>query len=565
MMEKKTYYNSRGKALGARHVEYENINKAAAEIIDNSIEANADTIYIFMESRHDDLTGKTITANVAFYDNGIGMTPEELQEFVRDGSSSKTKNGTMGKFGVGLNQASLFASPKFEVYSWINSKDVYYQSIDYREMKINPEYYINPSKKVDFPSKYFLPNFIPEHGTIVIWSELEKDNQFRPSTVAERMSIELGRIFRKYITDDKVKIYLSPDFQKPIICEPRDPLMISDVDYFLGDPNGGSKRCVNGECLFEPFNYKDFVNGEKIITVPYFDEQKNILTSKVVITASVIKEKFYYKAAYKDNYDKPGDTEIGKYLKRLANGITVLRANREIDFDFFDFYDSVNAPNDRWFKIQIAFTRELDDIFGVSNNKQHVELKSVDESSSIALDINSPYYPIWLRLKDIIVGLVSAMRSRNSKIASEAKNDYISSFLTDLSEPTSTPIKNEIDVGSKVITEGINNEELKSSIETKNIFNKVSIDKFKTELAEKGILVYYDNIAGNKFYSYFFDREIRKFIITINNKMCKSKLDSKTEYLLALVIRELSKQPSNSESELLLLSIVTDFENILKK
>ena len=66
-MEKKTYYNSRGKALGARHVEYENINKAAAEIIDNSIEANADTIYIFMESRHDDLTGKTITVNPAVY------------------------------------------------------------------------------------------------------------------------------------------------------------------------------------------------------------------------------------------------------------------------------------------------------------------------------------------------------------------------------------------------------------------------------------------------------------------------------------------------------------------
>ena len=110
--------------------------------------------------------------------------------------------------------------------------------------------------------------------------------------------------------------------------------MISDVDYFLGDPNGGSKRYVNGECLFEPFNYKDFVNGVKVITVPYFDEQKNILTSEVVITASVIKEKFYYKAAYKDNYDKPGDTEIGKYLKKMANGITVLRANREIDFDF---------------------------------------------------------------------------------------------------------------------------------------------------------------------------------------------------------------------------------------
>lgn len=560
-MEKKTYYNSQGKALGARHVEYENISKAAAEIIDNSIEAHANTIYIFMESRHDDVTGKTITANVTFYDNGDGMTAEELQEYVRDGSSSKTETGLMGKFGVGLNQASLFASPKFEVYSWVNLNEVYYQSIDYREMRINQEYYINPSKKVKFPSKYFLPDFIPEHGTIVVWSELEKDNQFRPSTVAERMSVELGRIFRKYIQNNQIKILLSPDFQKPLICEPRDPLMLSSNDYFLGDPMGSSKKYIGGECLFEPFQYKDFVNGEKVISVPYFDENKNISFSNVIITASVIKEKFYYKAAYKDNYDKPGDTEIGKYLKKMANGITVLRANREIDFDYFDFYDSVNAPNDRWFKIQIAFTRELDDVFGVSNNKQHVELKSVDESSSIALDLNSPYYPIWLRLKDIIVGLVSAMRSRNSKIASEAKNDYFSNFLNEYNEKDNEQ-ESTVSMPKKTNTNDLID---KKQDEIKQPIIKTIVDKYKADLAEKGIIVYYDSISGNKFYSYYFDRDIRKFVITFNNKFCKNKLDSKSEYLLALVIRELSKQPSNSESEILLLSIVSDFENILKK
>lgn len=546
MGNSKSYYNTSGKALGARSVEYESINKAAAEIIDNSIEAGADKIYIILESGTDEISGKTITSKIYFIDNGCGMTSEELQEYVRDGSSSKVDFGTMGKFGVGMNQASLFATPRFEVISWRSNLCAYKQVIDSREMQINPNFSVEPSLEIDLPPEFIQESSFKEHGTCIIWCEVDKGNKFRPITVAERMSTDIGRIFRKYIVEKNIKIFLSTDWKNPYECKPRDPLMLQEVDYFLGDTNGKPQKEQNGEPLFINYEGEGFVNGEKKIQIPYLDENNIVKYSFVKLQGSYIKEKFYWDAALKNGYKQPGDTEIGKYLKELAKGITVLRASREIDFNYFDFYDSINQPQDRWFKIQISFERELDSVFGVSNNKQHIELKHVSSKSAIALDEDVPYYPIWLRLKSEVDKMLSNMRKRNKELVKVAKNtsevnefkesSTSNSHLSNSDEKYREYLKNEVGI-------------------TLNVFEKKTEEYEELIINNTSILLSFEDIFEP--YRVTFLAIEQKNKIILNKTLFKDKKNFDFKILLVALLLESTKHAGYSETK-------KSLDNILK-
>lgn len=76
---------------------------AAADLIDNSIAANASMIEIVIDFDRDD-------AYVAFIDNGDGMTAEELREAMRPGTKGphvQRKANDLGRFGLGLKTASF--------------------------------------------------------------------------------------------------------------------------------------------------------------------------------------------------------------------------------------------------------------------------------------------------------------------------------------------------------------------------------------------------------------------------------------------------------------------------
>ena len=110
--------------------EYDSLEKAASEIIDNSIDAKANNICIFLRSKYDAKKGKIRMSEIAFLDDGQGMTPGLMQHIVGFGSTSRVDGGTIGKFGIGLNQASLFACARFDVYSWQSEDEVYLETFD---------------------------------------------------------------------------------------------------------------------------------------------------------------------------------------------------------------------------------------------------------------------------------------------------------------------------------------------------------------------------------------------------------------------------------------------------
>ena len=84
---------------GLRDTGYD-FNTAMADLVDNSIAANATLIKV----KIDMTPNGTVKAYIA--DNGCGMNFDGLRNAMRYGSAQRTDPNSMGKFGLGLKTAS---------------------------------------------------------------------------------------------------------------------------------------------------------------------------------------------------------------------------------------------------------------------------------------------------------------------------------------------------------------------------------------------------------------------------------------------------------------------------
>ena len=148
------------------------------------------------------------------------------------------------------------------------------------------------------------------------------------------------------------------------------------------------------EPIFELYKSDKYPDGSIIVPISYIDKKsKERKTSDVLIRFSKVRAEFYDQTAIPTG--DPGSKPLGKYVKKLE-GISVVRAGREIDFGSFDFYDKTNNPYHRWWGCEICFDPVLDEVFGVANNKQQVELrdnredKDPDAEDSLCLLYTSP-------------------------------------------------------------------------------------------------------------------------------------------------------------------------------
>lgn len=91
-------------------------SSAIADLIDNSISANADEISIISEP--------SVDPWMIIFDNGCGMSKDELYEAMRYGSKNpleERKNDDLGRFGLGLKAASLSQCRRLVVVSKKNN------------------------------------------------------------------------------------------------------------------------------------------------------------------------------------------------------------------------------------------------------------------------------------------------------------------------------------------------------------------------------------------------------------------------------------------------------------
>ena len=393
---------------------YKSIDSAVAELIDNSIEAGAHDIFIIMREHVDPGTNRKAVYEFGILDNGSGMDTEILSSCLGIGFTMKSDRKGIGRFGVGLPQASLYVTPNVEVYSWtepITDYDlVNYVWLDIDKVKTGEQteiedpvltkkylVYRTSNKQYDFT----------KHGTLVYWKNCDTVKPKTMSALNNNLEFALGRKFRHLIINGthNIRLITIGHENNAIDVLPNDPLFLMKPNYVLGnleDPENISER-YNINCtepIFEPY-------GE-VVTLPvdYVDkltgENK---TSNVLIKFSKVRAEFYDQTAIPSG--NPGHKPIGKYVKKLE-GISVIRANREIDFGVFDFYEKTNNPYHRWWGCEISFDPVLDEIFGVANNKQQVELKN--DMNAISEESEET---IWDKLNSIIHKTIDKMVAEN--------------------------------------------------------------------------------------------------------------------------------------------------------
>lgn len=471
-----------------RNTGYKNIECAMSKIIDNSVEAEAKDIIVIVSEEYNPKTGRNNISEIAFLDDGNGMTYEKIEGCLGIGYSTRTDRRGMGRFGVGLPQASLYACPAVDVYSWQDGYDKCRKVfLDINKIKNEEQTEIEDPIASQIPDKYkkYLKYKVvsgngnkeydfTQHGTFVLWKNCDRVVPKTVNFLFKKLDFSLGQKFRYFISEGTSSIRLvhheNPDFTREIM--PNDPLMLMKNNYVLGNPDnpGIISPRINADCttpVFEPYTNADYPNGIIPFPIKYIDPvTMEINESQVEIKFSIVKNIFYDKTAIAGN---PGQTPLGKHVKELE-GISIVRANREIDFGQFDFYENVNQPEHRWWGCEIRFNPELDEAFGVANNKQHVELRRVELNDYIDEEVK----PVWAQLYDIIHDTISAMYAKNKKTRENART------VQDIIPPT-----------AQIINSAEENEEDRPDSASGEIRQNTPIEqlveKTKEELKDQGI------------------------------------------------------------------------------
>lgn len=187
---------------------------AVADILDNSISANATEINIYTVANPEII--------FCMLDNGVGMNEPELKEAMRLATRNpeeERNSKDLGRFGLGLKTASFSQSKKLTVISKKNNQTSIKQwDLDYisehNEWKL-----ITPSLN-DFILHPLFDKFQKmEHGTLVIWENIDRYKEATFSHRIDKLRNHLSLVFHKFLEGSasfkKLKISINNDYLKP--------------------------------------------------------------------------------------------------------------------------------------------------------------------------------------------------------------------------------------------------------------------------------------------------------------------------------------------------------------
>jgi hypothetical protein len=370
--------------LGLQDNGYKSTVSAIAELIDNSIQANAknvDIVIIKNTTKDSDEIDE-----ILIIDDGDGMDEKKFQKALQMSSGSNFgSNHGLGRYGQGLPNSSISQTKRVEVYSYKDKSKILYDRIDLHEIYDSGEAFLPDMEireKIDIPLISDGKIKTSDSGTIVRWV---KPNRVKPKTarsLAQHIHWLAGRMFRYFIEgfhDSDGKFYKSKiniivyEFNGSNYAI-NEHLTIRDIKPF--DPmflmsNTQMDDIFN--TIPHPTNTIYLAPGEIKKTFQAEDQNGDLIDTVVEISIS------YCKPEIRREFGRSaGSTEFGKkYLNRNIpgnrdyNNISIVRAGRELDSGTFGFIGDVSDPRNRWWSAEIKFDPVLDSIVGVDNKKQH--------------------------------------------------------------------------------------------------------------------------------------------------------------------------------------------------
>jgi hypothetical protein len=198
---------------------------------------------------------------------------------------------------------------------------------------------------------------LADTGTLVVWSTVDRCLWRTSKALIDNSEELIGRMYRYWIDRGDVRIRLASflitdptTIQSDTEARPNDPL------YLMGHTS--CPKPFADKPMFRPFPSSEAYEVTKRVRFRGEDHE-------VKIRLSISTEE----ARANDPNDgrDAGSRPHGAHARRNV-GVSVVRAGRELELD--QGWTSSYEPRERWWGVEVSFEPGLDDLFGVSNNKQ---------------------------------------------------------------------------------------------------------------------------------------------------------------------------------------------------
>ncbi|MDN3721483.1 ATP-binding protein [Roseibium salinum] len=339
---------------------YRNTDYALAELIDNSVQANAtqvDVICLEVMKQVSQRKSRRIE-QIAVIDNGDGMTPETLRIALQFGNGTHLRDRKgIGRFGMGLPNSSISQCRRLEVWSWQSGpNNAMWTYIDVNDIEagrlksvpqpipkpVPPDWRERSSLFLEHPAHSFFGQIlmtIGSNGAVLklLWKNTET---------------LIGRMYRKFIDTGDLTIRLAAYYDKEITFDAT--TRVNDPLYLT--PQSCTPSPFDTEPMFQTWG-----EGDQEFTIE-IDGQAHT----VAVRISWAKRRYRHAGLI----SRPRVDDIWQTCCKKMWGVSVVRERRELELDkaWTIGYD----PRERWWGIEVEFPSALDEIFfGVTNNKQH--------------------------------------------------------------------------------------------------------------------------------------------------------------------------------------------------
>jgi len=393
---------------------YKGTASAISELVDNSIQAGATRIAISVAAKASDHEEKAIEVSVL--DNGCGMHAATLRQALRFGGSTRfgDRRG-LGRYGMGLPNASLSQARRVSVYTWQapsntrrgsqrgrdSARRVYSSHLDVDE--------IVRRELVEVPEPHIVkapPSACTgSSGTLVCWLQCDRLDNRRVSTIVRKLEVELGRRFRHFIWKG-LRITINGDN-----LEAFDPLYLNP------------KAEVSGAQLF----------GDEM----RFEVRADPLDSRKTGWVRVRFTELPVHAWHNLSNDEKRRIGISK-----GAGVSIVRGGREVDYGWF-FMGSKHRENyDDWWRCEIQFDPILDEAFGITHTKQQARPQA-HLSEALTADLEATARALNSRARKAHMAVKARERfSEAERIANE--RDHLLRPLPRSADPTARALMREL-------------------------------------------------------------------------------------------------------------------------
>lgn len=330
---------------GLRDTGY-SFNVAVADLIDNSISANANQIYLYITMDYDG------EISLKIIDNGSGMEKLGLIDAMKYGSTAKNDPRSLSKFGLGMKTASTSFCRRLSVTSrGVKGGLVNKATWDLDHVSETGQWELLLSQ----PDREDLDDLTGicgnDTGTLVSWSKVDRLLKDNGNSTPQKMKNAL----KKYISD--LEEHISMVYQRFLDVEdPREPQKI--------------RIWLNGKGIeyWDPFCSKMFPPAqEETVEVKQFDDS---VLGKFTVRAFILPRREEF-----PNQDEATKAKI----TNQRQGFYIYRENRLIhEGDWMKMY--AMEPHFSLLRVEFSFNSELDEAFQVDIKKSRIALNSALEA-----------------------------------------------------------------------------------------------------------------------------------------------------------------------------------------